>query len=94
MPAWHRYPQGMQPRFSARALSLTPFLAMEVMERAFELEAEGAWVLHLEVGEAGAVAAPPVIISAILDALAPLGVPNIDMPATPERIWRAIQDAQ
>ena len=45
-------------------------------------------------GEAGAVAAPPVIISAILDALAPLGVTNIDMPATPERIWRAIQEAQ
>ena len=45
-------------------------------------------------GEAGAVAAPPVIINAILDALAPLGVTNIDMPATPERIWRAIREAQ
>ena len=45
-------------------------------------------------GEAGAVAAPPVIINAIFDALAPLGVTNIDMPATPERIWRAIREAQ
>jgi carbon-monoxide dehydrogenase large subunit len=42
-------------------------------------------------GQAGAMAAPQTIICAILDALAPLGVTHIDMPATPERIWRAIQ---
>jgi carbon-monoxide dehydrogenase large subunit len=42
-------------------------------------------------GQAGAIAAPQTIISAILDALAPLGVTHIDMPATPERVWRAIQ---
>jgi aerobic carbon-monoxide dehydrogenase large subunit len=33
------------------------------------------------------------IINAILDALAPLGIAHLDMPATPERIWRAIRDA-
>jgi carbon-monoxide dehydrogenase large subunit len=44
-------------------------------------------------GQAGAIAAPPTIISAILNALAPLGVTHIDMPATPERVWRAINDA-
>ena len=44
-------------------------------------------------GQAGAIAAPQTIISAILDALAPLGVAHIDMPATPERVWRAIQTA-
>ena len=44
-------------------------------------------------GQAGAIAAPQTIISAVLDALAPLGVTHIDMPATPERIWRAIQSA-
>jgi carbon-monoxide dehydrogenase large subunit len=43
-------------------------------------------------GQAGAMAAPQTIICAILDALAPLGVTQIDMPATPERIWRAIQE--
>lgn len=43
-------------------------------------------------GQAGAMAAPQTIICAILDALAPLGVTHIDMPATPERIWRAIQE--
>ena len=45
-------------------------------------------------GQAGCMAAPQTIISAVLDALAPLGVEHIDMPATPERVWRAIQSAQ
>jgi aerobic carbon-monoxide dehydrogenase large subunit len=44
-------------------------------------------------GQAGAIAAPQTVINAILDALAPLGVTHIDMPATPERVWRAIQQA-
>jgi aerobic carbon-monoxide dehydrogenase large subunit len=44
-------------------------------------------------GQAGCMAAPQTIINAILDALAPLGIGHIDMPATPERIWRAIRDA-
>ena len=44
-------------------------------------------------GQAGAIAAPQTIIGAILDALAPVGVTHIDMPATPERVWRAIQQA-
>ncbi|HEY0422133.1 MAG TPA: molybdopterin cofactor-binding domain-containing protein, partial [Rhodopila sp.] len=44
-------------------------------------------------GQAGAIAAPQTIISAILNALAPLGVTHIDMPATPERVWRVIQQA-
>jgi carbon-monoxide dehydrogenase large subunit len=42
-------------------------------------------------GQAGAIAAPQAVICAILDALAPRGVTHIDMPATPERIWRALQ---
>jgi carbon-monoxide dehydrogenase large subunit len=41
-------------------------------------------------GEAGTVGATPVIISAILDALSPLGVNDIALPATPERVWKAI----
>ena len=44
-------------------------------------------------GEAGAVGACAAVINAIVDALAPLGVKSIDMPATPERVWRAIQAA-
>ena len=42
-------------------------------------------------GQAGCIAAPQTIINAILDALAPLGIEHIDMPATPERVWRAIR---
>ena len=45
-------------------------------------------------GQAGCMAAPQTIINSILDALAPLGITYIDMPATPERIWRAIHSAQ
>jgi carbon-monoxide dehydrogenase large subunit len=43
--------------------------------------------------EAGNMAAPPAIVNAIVDALAPLGVTDMPMPATPERVWRAINDA-
>ncbi len=42
-------------------------------------------------GEAGATGAPPAVISAILDALKPLGIEHIDMPATPSRVWAAIR---
>ena len=45
------------------------------------------------VGEVGAIGVPPAVINAVLDALAPLGVTHIDMPATPEKVWRAIQAA-
>ena len=40
------------------------------------------------------MAAPQTIINAILDALEPLGIVHIDMPATPERVWRAIRTAR
>jgi len=45
------------------------------------------------VGESGALAAPPAVVNAVMDALAPLGIRHIDMPLTPEKIWRAMQDA-
>ena len=41
-------------------------------------------------GESGAIGAPAAVVSALLDALAPLGVTDLEMPATPYRIWRAI----
>ena len=44
-------------------------------------------------GELGTTGAPPVIINALIDALAPLGVTSLDMPATPQTVWRAIQNA-
>jgi carbon-monoxide dehydrogenase large subunit len=45
------------------------------------------------VGEAGSVAAPPTVINAIVDALRPLGVDHVDMPATPRTVWSRIQAA-
>lgn len=45
-------------------------------------------------GEAGITAAPPAVMNAIVDALAPLGVRHLDMPATPLRVWQAIREAR
>jgi aerobic carbon-monoxide dehydrogenase large subunit len=44
-------------------------------------------------GQAGAIAAPATIMNAVMNALTPLGVRHLDMPATPSRIWHAIQAA-
>ena len=46
------------------------------------------------VGEAGTIGAPPAVVNAVIDALQPLGVTHIDKPVTPERVWRAIQEAK
>ena len=45
------------------------------------------------VGEAGTIAATPAVTNAVLDALEPLGVTELDMPLTPMRVWQAIQAA-
>jgi carbon-monoxide dehydrogenase large subunit len=41
-------------------------------------------------GEAGTVGALPAVLGAVVDALRPLGVTHLDLPATPERVWAAI----
>ena len=45
------------------------------------------------VGEVGAIGSPAAVMNAVLNALAPLGVTDVEMPATPERVWQAIQSA-
>ena len=45
-------------------------------------------------GEAGTVGAVPAVMNAVMDALAPLGVGHLDLPVTPERIWKAIRAAK
>ena len=45
------------------------------------------------VGEAGCIASTPAVVNAIVDALRPLGINDIQMPCTPERVWKAIQTA-
>jgi carbon-monoxide dehydrogenase large subunit len=46
------------------------------------------------VGEAGTIAASAAVINAICDALAPLGIKHVDMPAAPDRLWKQIQEAR
>ena len=46
------------------------------------------------IGEAGTIASTSAVYNAVMDALKPLGVKRVDMPFTPERVWRAIQEAK
>jgi len=46
------------------------------------------------VGEAGTIASTPAVVNAIVDALRPMGINDIPMPCTPERVWRAVQSAR
>jgi len=45
------------------------------------------------IGESGAIGSTPAVWNAVVDALAPFGVRNIDLPATPQRVWQAISSA-
>ena len=46
------------------------------------------------IGEAGTIASTPAVYNAVMDALRPLGVTGVDMPLTPEKVWRAINESQ
>ncbi len=46
------------------------------------------------IGEAGTIAAPPAVVNAVLNALEPVGVTDLDMPLSADRVWRAIRDAR
>ena len=46
------------------------------------------------IGETGTIASTPAVYNAVIDALSPLGVKSLDMPLTPERVWRSIQQAR
>ena len=64
---------------------------------AFNLATHGTLCTHNPLGakgcgEAGTIGAPAAIMNALVDALAPLGVTDLAMPATPERVWRAIAE--
>ncbi len=59
----------------------------EIPAKSNELGVKGA-------GEAGTVGAPAAFISAVLDALKPYGVTSIDMPVTPQKLWRVIHEAR
>jgi carbon-monoxide dehydrogenase large subunit len=46
------------------------------------------------VGEAGTIASTPAVVNAVVDALRPLGVRDVTMPCSPERVWRTIEAAR
>ena len=46
------------------------------------------------IGESGATGAPQAVVNAVVDALSHLGVRHLDMPLTPQRVWRTLRDAQ
>jgi aerobic carbon-monoxide dehydrogenase large subunit len=83
--------------YDASGQLLTGSFMDYAMPRAGDMPAFDSGFLHVPcttnplgvkgAGEAGAVGAPAAVINAIVDAL---GVPHLDMPATPEKIWRAM----
>jgi carbon-monoxide dehydrogenase large subunit len=46
------------------------------------------------VGETGTIASTAAVMNAVVDALSLFGVTDLDMPATPERVWRALEEAK
>ncbi len=46
------------------------------------------------VGETGTIASTPAVVNAVMDALSPFGIKHLDMPLTPEKVWRAMQGAR
>ena len=72
------------PAISAPDLPSFELIPMETPTPLNPLGAKG-------IGESGTVGAGPAVLNAIHDAVAHLGIDHIDMPATPQRIWRAIQ---
>jgi carbon-monoxide dehydrogenase large subunit len=45
------------------------------------------------VGETGSIASTPAVVNAVVDALSPFGIEHLDMPLTPEKVWRAMRNA-
>ena len=74
------------PMISAAELPSFERVPMETPTPLNELGAKG-------IGEAGSVGSTPAVQNAVIDALSHLGIRHLDMPATPERVWRAIMNA-
>ncbi|MCU1484835.1 MAG: Carbon-monoxide dehydrogenase (acceptor) [Actinomycetia bacterium] len=72
---------------SATELPSFELVPMETPTTANPLGAKG-------IGESGTIGATPAVQSAVIDALSHLGIRHIDMPATPQRVWSAIQEAR
>src|SRR6266540_1582162 len=90
-------------RYDAEGNNLTGSLASYAMPSAAELPSFETARMETPsplnplgakgIGESGAIGSTPAVHNAVVDALHPYGVTDIDMPTTPERVWRAIQNA-
>lgn len=67
-----------------------PLIELEITETPSMINPLGA----RGIGESGTVGAPPAVVNAIVDALAPFGVKHLDMPLTPDKLWRAMQEGK
>jgi carbon-monoxide dehydrogenase large subunit len=91
-------------RYDAEGNNLTGSLASYAMPSAAELPSFETARMETPsplnplgakgIGESGAIGSTPAVHNAVVDALHPYGVTDIDMPTTPERVWRAIQRAR
>jgi carbon-monoxide dehydrogenase large subunit len=75
------------PVISAAELPMFEIVHMETPTYVNELGAKG-------FGESGTIGAIPAVQNAVIDAVSHLGVRHIDMPLTPERVWRALRDVE
>ncbi len=90
--------------YDDRGNPLTANLADYAMPSAAELPSFEAWNTETPtplnelgakgIGESGTIGSTPAVQNAVIDALSHLGVRHIDLPCTPERVWRALQDAE
>ncbi|MCZ4351337.1 xanthine dehydrogenase family protein molybdopterin-binding subunit [Roseovarius aestuarii] len=76
--------------YAAPRASDVPSLSIAKMQTPSPMNPLGA----KGVGEAGTIGAPPAILNAAIDALAPLGITDLDMPLSPHRLWQAIHDCE
>ena len=80
----HRQPRRLRDPERGRAARASRPLNTETPTPLNPLGAKG-------IGESGTIGSTPAVQNAVIDALSHLGVRHIDMPCTPERVWRAIQ---
>ena len=78
--------------FMDYALPIASMSPEEFVTAHIEIPSPGNPLGAKGVGESGTTTAPPALINAIIDALGPLGVTDMAMPATPMAIWKAIQN--
>jgi len=81
---------GSMMDYAVPKASFLPHIELESTETPSPTNAMGV----KGVGETGTIASTPAVVNAVVDALSPLGIKHLDMPLTPEKVWRAMRSAQ